>query len=435
MTNILDGGFLSFFFGSYLGEDPRLLKHIQTISRLKYLPVSSVFGFKLLLFGHPEQQFAMQSMSSLAPLPLQPVPSPPWSNYNTRVSILRSMKKKHGHMDEELYPPGQNPGYFNPWVTMPYPTIPAPNTPQYGGPWPTAMPRKELPQLKQGGWVQVQLNNKIDTERNNLADQLQDSNLKSYARVDGWFLCFYEATPTSVGRRVSSIDLRLVRRTQTASGIFGTRVILIMEAGTFEFVTNSQEAENWCATITSVMLAWSQSKHPSLPRESAPTSSHLAPRGVHQEFSLSPRQQLAPLQRHLRRLWAACVKAISQGCPCPPEAFEEVFLLYDSDGNESLSFSEIRRMFIDLIQTRKLEVEEALQKLQGISSQKLNAALDFKTQSQLKDAARNASILGKELLADYTARLSNQGFETRCLLLQSQLLGGGFKYYLFDFHP
>ena len=360
----------------------------------------------------------MQSMSSLAPLPLQPVPSPPWSNYNTRVSILRSMKKKHGHMDEELYPPGQNPGYFNPWVTMPYPTIPAPNTPQYGGPWPTAMPRKEMPQLQQGGWVQVQLNNKIDTERNNLSDQLQDANLKSYyARVDGWFLCFYEATQTSVGRRVSSIDLRLVRRTQTASGIFGSRVILIMEAGTFEFVTNSQEAENWCATITSIMLAWSQSqsKPPSLPTETA--ASRLAPR-VHQEFSLS-RQQLAPLQRHLRGSWAACVKAVSQGCPAPADAFEEVFLLYDSDGNESLCFSEIRRMFMDLIQTRKVEVEEALSKLQ-LSSHNLNA-LDFKTQSQLKDAARNASILGKELLADYTARLSNQGFETRCLLLQSQL--------------
>ena len=229
-----------------------------------------------------------QSMlSQISPLPLQPVPAPPWSNYNTRVSIHRSMKKKLGHMDTELYPPGQNPGYFNPWVTMPYPTTPAPNTPQYGGPWPTAMPRKELPHhIQHGGWVQVQLKNKIDTERDTLADKLQgDISKWYYAQLDSWFLSFYQSTPGSIRKRVSSIDLRLVRRTQTVSQVLGNVVILILESGSFEFVVRPEEAQAWCAAITAAILAWAQLRETKEAKEAQPSApfakpSPSAPHGV-----------------------------------------------------------------------------------------------------------------------------------------------------------
>lgn len=357
----------------------------------------------------------MQNMLSPIPaLPLQPVPAPPWSNYNTRVSILRSMKKKLGHMDAELYPPGQNPGYFNPWVTMPYPTTPAPNTPQYGGPWPMAIPRKEQPHhIQYGGWVQVELTNKND-DRSTLADKLQGPKWY-YAQLDGWYLCFYEIASDYARRRVSSIDLRLVRRAQTASRwSLGHVVILILESGNFEFTVFEEDAETWCAAITATILAWSQLRtetRPMAPRN--PSSAQSLP------WSSSSSPGLEPLRMHLRHSWAACVKAVSQGHPAPVEAFEDIFMLYDSDGNESLSLQEIRAMLMDLLEVRKAEVERALER--QVQQKQNSDTLDFATQSRLKDAARSASALGKGLLSDYTTRLNGQGFETRCLLLQSQL--------------
>jgi len=372
-----------------------------------------------------------QSMlSQISPLPLQPVPAPPWSNYNTRVSIHRSMKKKLGHMDTELYPPGQNPGYFNPWVTMPYPTTPAPNTPQYGGPWPTAMPRKELPHhIQHGGWVQVQLKNKIDTERDTLADKLQgDISKWYYAQLDGWFLSFYQSTPGSIRKRVSSIDLRLVRRTQTVSQVLGNVVILILESGSFEFVVRPEEAQAWCAAITAAILAWAQLRETKEAKEAQPSApfakpSPSAPHGVSPR-GLGPFDP-RPLQMHLppvRHAWVACVKAVAQGCPAPTEAFEDIFMLYDADGNDTLSLQEIRTMLMDLLQIRKDEVESALERQVQHVQQSCNVGtLDFTSQSRLKDAARNAASLGKDLLADYAGRLSGQGFEMRCILLQSQL--------------
>eukprot|EP00438_Fugacium_kawagutii_P003332 Skav206159 [mRNA] locus=scaffold1545:178079:179257:- [translate_table: standard] len=326
------------------------------------------------------------------------------------------MKKKLGHMDAELYPPGQNPGYFNPWVTMPYPTTPAPNTPQYGGPWPMAIPRKEQPHhIQYGGWVQVELTNKNDAERSTLADKLQGPKWY-YGQLDGWYLYFYEIGPDYARRRVSSIDLRLVRRTQTASRwSLGHVVILILESGNFEFTVSEEEAEAWCAAITAAILAWSQlraeSQHSQASQPNAPTTSP-------QTLPWSSSPGVDPRRMHLRHSWAACVKAVSQGHPAPAEAFEDIFMLYDSDGNESLSLQEIRAMLMDLLEVRKAEVERALER----QLQNRNAdTLDFATQSRLKDAARSASALGKDLLSDYTNRLNAQGFERRCLLLQSQL--------------
>lgn len=92
----------------------------------------------------------------LAPLPPHAVPVPPWADYNTRVSVWRAMKLRHGRMEQELYPPGQHPGYWNPWVTLPCPLQPAPNTAQYGGPWAVAKQRPEAPKEGHAGWVWVQ---------------------------------------------------------------------------------------------------------------------------------------------------------------------------------------------------------------------------------------------------------------------------------------
>eukprot|EP00490_Sorites_sp_Unknown_P012329 CAMPEP_0114639344 /NCGR_PEP_ID=MMETSP0191-20121206/1115_1 /TAXON_ID=126664 /ORGANISM="Sorites sp." /LENGTH=429 /DNA_ID=CAMNT_0001851195 /DNA_START=26 /DNA_END=1315 /DNA_ORIENTATION=- len=355
--------------------------------------------------------------SSIPALPLQPVPTPPWAGYNTQVSIFRVKKQQLGQMDTELYPPGQNPSYYNPWVTMPYPLLPAPNTPQYGGPWKTAVARKE-PQhhIQHGGWVQARLGNKVDTDRSTVAEKLQDDVSKwYYGQINGWFLYFYEIVSNSNRRRVSGIDLRSVRRTQTVSQIFGNVVILILETGSFEFSVRPEEADGWCSAITAAILA-------SKSRETKPMSSG----SLGKPGNASPQQSsnsLSPSglypQMQLRHSWAACVKAVSQGQPAPIEAFEDIFMLYDVDGNEALSLQEIRTMLMDLLQMRKAEVERALERQ---VQQRCNAdALDFKMQSQLKVAALNASALGKDLLSDYEGRLGGSGFETQCLLLQSQL--------------
>ena len=319
-------------------------------------------------------------------------------------------------MDEELYPPGQNPGYFNPWVTMPYPTVPAPNTPQYGGPWSTVRPREQLPHhIQHCGWVQVQLKNKIDTERDTLADKLQsDISRWYYAQLYGWFLYFYEISP-GIRKRVSSIDLRLVRRAQTVSQILGHAVILISESGSFEFLVGPEEAQAWCAAITAAILASSQREAKPVVK---PSPQRTGGHSGHSPFPASPRG-LSPLQMHLRHAWAACVKAVAQGCPAPTEAFEDMFMLYDADENESLSLQEIRTMLMDLLVVRKVEAERALER--QIQHSRNVDALDFTTQSRLKDAARNSSALGQELLSGYEGRLNPQGFETRCILLQSQL--------------
>ncbi|CAK9019720.1 unnamed protein product [Durusdinium trenchii] len=359
-------------------------------------------------------------MQLIPPLPSQPVPPPPWSNYNTKVSILHSMKKKLGHMDTEMYPLGQNPGYSNPWVTMPHPVIPAPNTLQYGGPWPTARSRSQIPSQTHGGWVQAHINSKIDTERETLAEKLQDTASQFYAQVNGWFLSFYEGTYPSIGRLLSNIDLRYVRRVQMMPELLGNVVVsLILESGSFEFhVPSRGEAEGWCAAITAVILGWSQLRIDS--KVQRPSSFSTLPRQSESSSVVPRRNELSHSQ--LRHAWAACVRAVSQGNPAPTEAFEHIFSLYDQDHSETLSLQEIRSMLKDLLALRNSEAQHALERhIPEVQKYQRGGAchLDFKTQSRLSDAARNASALGTTLVADY-ARLSDS-FESRCILLQSQL--------------
>eukprot|EP00439_Symbiodinium_sp_Y106_P068967 s324_g11.t2 len=160
----------------------------------------------------------------LPPLPAHAVGAPPWASYNTRVSTLRSMKSRFGHMDGEVHAPGQNPGYHNPWVTMPHQIVPSPNTPQYGGPWPTA-PQMQLPSgPRQGAWVQVQLRSAVDAETDTIAEKLHtlEGDLPwMYAEVDGWALNFYpEAKGPRPPRCASSVDLRSLRRVEALSSVF-----------------------------------------------------------------------------------------------------------------------------------------------------------------------------------------------------------------------
>ncbi|CAE7803094.1 unnamed protein product [Symbiodinium sp. CCMP2456] len=337
------------------------------------------------------------------------------------------MKSRFGHMDGEVHPPGQNPGYHNPWVTMPHQIVPSPNTPQYGGPWPTA-PQMQLPSgPRQGAWVQVQLRSAVDAETDTIAEKLHtlEGDLPwMYAEVDGWALNFYpEAKGPRPPRCASSVDLRSLRRVEVTAQVLGPFVVsMIMEPGTFKFYTYSQEeAEQWRQTLTSVFVQFRQVEihRRASPPKARPVSS-AAP-GV-PAGAMAVRRTEAPSssrsQGPLRDIYASCIEAVVQGQAPGPELFECIFQLYDVNGDGDLAFEELQQMVRDLLLVRKAEVQCALQRRDLMTKAVI---LDAHSQITLRTASATMSRLGERLLSDYESRLEKDGFESRCILLQSQL--------------
>eukprot|EP00439_Symbiodinium_sp_Y106_P069514 s324_g11.t5 len=378
----------------------------------------------------------------LPPLPAHAVGAPPWASYNTRVSTLRSMKSRFGHMDGEVHAPGQNPGYHNPWVTMPHQIVPSPNTPQYGGPWPTA-PQMQLPSgPRQGAWVQVQLRSAVDAETDTIAEKLHtlEGDLPwMYAEVDGWALNFYpEAKGPRPPRCASSVDLRSLRRVEALSSVFQqlpgygagahARVShLIMEPGTFKFYTYSQEeAEQWRQILTSVFIQFRQVE---IHRRGSPVSSSAPgvpadavamPRSsIHTELCWTTAPSSSPSYGPLRDIYVSCIEAVVQGQAPGPELFECIFQLYDVNGDGDLAFEELQQMVRDLLLVRKAEVQCALQRRDFMRTKAV--LLDAHSQITLRTASATMSRLGERLLSDYESRLEKDGFESRCIVLQSQL--------------
>jgi len=370
---------------------------------------------------------------AMMPLPAHAVPAPPWATYNTRVSVLRSMKTRFGVMDSEVYPPGQNPGYYNPWVTMPHQTLPAPNTPQYGGPWPTAPQMPSPATLRFGAWVQVHVRNRIDAEIDTIADKLRaEGDLPwMYAEVDGWALKFY--AQDTQRRPCTSLDLRSLRRVEIAPQLLGPFIVgLIFESGMFKFFTATEaEAEQWRSVLMEVYTVYTLSRQASLrlkaqasvqrPLNSAaaPASSTGLTGGSRGAGPFRTEAGPTGLRHGLRGLWASCVKAVSQGLMIEANVFEDLFQLYDVNGDGSLSFEEILMMVRDLLLLRRDEAEAALRCQDQMRSKAV--LLDASSQIQLKEACSIISGLGDGLLTDYTSKLSKEGFESRCILLQSQL--------------
>ncbi|CAE7889357.1 unnamed protein product [Symbiodinium sp. KB8] len=332
------------------------------------------------------------------------------------------MKSRFGHMDGEVHAPGQNPGYHNPWVTMPHQIVPSPNTPQYGGPWPTA-PQMQLPSgPRQGAWVQVHLRSAVDAETDTIAEKLHtlEGDLPwMYAEVDGWALNFYpEAKGPGPPRCASSVDLRALRRVEVTAQVMGPFVVsMIMEPGTFKFYTYSQEeAEQWRQTLTSVFVQFRQIEIHR--RASPPKARPSAVPGVPAGAMAVPRTEAeAPSSSPLRDIYASCIEAVVQGQAPGPELFECIFQLYDVNGDGDLAFEELQQMVRDLLLVRKAEVQCALRRREMTKA----VILDAHSQITLRTASATMSRLGERLLSDYESRLEKDGFESRCILLQSQL--------------
>ncbi|CAE7791559.1 unnamed protein product [Symbiodinium microadriaticum] len=314
------------------------------------------------------------------------------------------MKSRFGHMDGEVHAPGQNPGYHNPWVTM-----------QYGGPWPTA-PQMQLPSgPRQGAWVQVHLRSAVDAETDTIAEKLHtlEGDLPwMYAEVDGWALNFYpEAKGPGPPRCASSVDLRALRRVE----VMGPFVVsMIMEPGTFKFYTYSQEeAEQWRQTLTSVFVQFRQIEIHRREGPEGQSSEVLRGQKRWQVCRVIRTEAEAPSSSPLRDIYASCIEAGQ----AEVQKCTERIRLYDVNGDGDLAFEELQQMVRDLLLVRKAEVQCALRRREMTKA----VILDAHSQITLRTASATMSRLGERLLSDYESRLEKDGFESRCILLQSQL--------------
>eukprot|EP00931_Biecheleriopsis_adriatica_P030983 TRINITY_DN18208_c0_g1_i1.p1 TRINITY_DN18208_c0_g1~~TRINITY_DN18208_c0_g1_i1.p1 ORF type:complete len:472 (+),score=78.18 TRINITY_DN18208_c0_g1_i1:119-1534(+) len=389
----------------------------------------------------------------LPPFPTQPMGPPPWANFHTTVALLRASRPKPDQIDREMYPPGVNPIFSHPVATMPHAITPAPNTPQYGGPYMSNAAFSEMPSpsLRFGGWTQARLRSTIDSQGDTVAQKLHEADDGApwyYAEVDGWALNFYakhlyDPYLARLGRvrPEATVDLRGVRRTQITEPIHWNppsaydwhrvaeiRVTLILASGLFSFlVRHREEAEQWCR-IASMAVAENQSNNLRHKQEAIQDAREF--HAKNHRITVNMRdpvgQQATPShhvpndrRRELRVLWGSCVKAIGSGYPVPLSAFEGIYTLYDVNGDGNLAVDEIETMTRDLFSIRKDEVERAMDRNVHSAVRPDQLLLDCRRETE--ELWGTVETMGKKLLQDYQSKLSKEGFESRCLLLRSQL--------------
>eukprot|EP00441_Pelagodinium_beii_P043487 CAMPEP_0197629338 /NCGR_PEP_ID=MMETSP1338-20131121/7231_1 /TAXON_ID=43686 ORGANISM="Pelagodinium beii, Strain RCC1491" /NCGR_SAMPLE_ID=MMETSP1338 /ASSEMBLY_ACC=CAM_ASM_000754 /LENGTH=474 /DNA_ID=CAMNT_0043200369 /DNA_START=34 /DNA_END=1458 /DNA_ORIENTATION=- len=390
----------------------------------------------------------------LPPFPDGPVAPPPWANHHAAMAALKHVQPRTVKVDGDLYAPGMNPTFHDPFIGIPRPILAAPKTPQYGGPWlghyPQVMPTSSL---RFGTWAQAQIRNILDVhETQTPADMVREIDYHAmswfFVQLDGWILHFwagerYDPMLAQMGRitPTASIDVRFVRRMETYSVDTGKidayltwgknrvcyyKVCLVLQTGIFAFwVRTHDEAQDWCRVIN--MLMGESGQIELRQKEIAAVAAsdlHLRDGPAMRPGRPLPQMEVTHVvdpekQKKLRRLWADCVKAAGRGETAPPQAFDAIYRLYDNNDDESLCLEEIMDMYKDLISVRKIELEKAMDRQSHTTMSDKSLLMD--SVNEVNSAWGTVSTIGQGLLEDYRSKLSPQGFQSRALLLRSQL--------------
>lgn len=381
--------------------------------------------------------------AGLPAFPNVPVAAPPWESYHSRLAALKNIEDKH-KPSGELYPPGMNPILSDPWATVPEPVLPAPNTPQYGGPWIGGLGQLQMPGniVNHSGWAQADISSRGDPQMT-VAESLHRSQMGSpwyFVRIDGWNLNFFSAaamknphaTQPSTQRPDTSLDVRYARRAEVglqADAMVPYVVLLVFSTGSFRFsVRGDMEAQQWCQCLQSLMVQFQMINQRKMEaaRQIASELQCVSDGTFTVKFEAGKSQQdmavhsVSPeRQRQLRTLWGSCVKAAFRGEEVPNEVWEGIFSVYDINGDEDLSLEEVKLMAKDLFDVRRRELEAALDRQNHHTLNENELLLDCRR--QVTEKWNTVGLIGEKLMEDYKAKLSGEGFQSRCIALHSQM--------------
>jgi len=380
---------------------------------------------------------------ALPPFPAVPVAAPPWAGYHSTLATLKNVEDR-AKPSGELYPPGQNPIFNDPWATVPQPVLPAPNTPQYGGPWTGGLDQMQMPSrlISFSGWAQAEICSREDP-RMTFAESVHRAQTGApwyFVRVDGWTLKFFSQTnmlnphaiQLTTHRPETSLDVRFARRVESArqaNAAVPFVVVVLFQTGRFIFsVRGEAEAQQWCQVIQSLIGEFQIvcQRRMNNARQIASELNSVNNGTFIVKYDAAKSQQgtsdhsVSPeRQSQLRTLWGKCVKAAFYGQPVDNLVWEGIFNVYDVNGDGDLSVGEIQLMAKDLFVVRRRELEVALDRQNHTTLNENKLLLDCKR--QVTEQWNTVGMIGQRLMQDYDAKLSKEGFDSRCIALHSQL--------------
>jgi len=255
-----------------------------------------------------------------------------------------------------------------------------------------------------------------------------------FARISGWELEFWDpATDNArvllgMAHPVGSLDLRAVLHVEA----FEVRrelyqVSIGMGGGSFSFhVRSREEADMW-----SQGLAWALIEHARVSREHLQGGLERSQDRVSHVVQARPpsdagcgeaaplRHEVSPMRKAtLRRLWIQCLRAVANGGAAPSAAFADMFDLYDVDRDANLDLDELETMLRDLLAVRRDELESALavQRERVVTPERI-----MLNGNALALWRKTVGDPGSGLLMHYEHMLQPRGFESRAVLLRSNL--------------
>jgi len=317
------------------------------------------------------------------------------------------------------------------------PVYPSPDTPQYRGRVDARVSELDLaqPSGSAQGYVWTSLLNMVDYTSMSFAEHylLGRSEQPYFARTSGWELQFWEPTTDNVkilmdrAHPIGSLDLRTVMHVEA----FKVRhkfyqVNLGMPEGSFCFhVQTREEADMWAQCASQALVDFTLIKRAKwqegLERAQSTVSRvvQARPRADRGDEDDAPRYEVDPgREEGLRGIWIQCLRAVGDGGAPPPQAFADLFALYNADRDEDLDQGELELMIRELVAVRRTELQRALAIQRG---QVVTPARIMLNPDALVVWGKTVGEPGDKLLKSYDSMLQQRGFESRAVLLRSSL--------------
>lgn len=319
------------------------------------------------------------------------------------------------------------------------PLWPAPRTTTYGHDLKWRPPPADMPSqaLHCEGWGQACLLHKADYAALSYAEKYRQGASQYYIKTDGWVLCFwdpavYEPHAAEQGLLFPAgwLDLRTVREVErrmaqgSLSNMFPYEILAHTVNGCFMFqVATKEDAIAWISCIeTALVEARVQAQnHREEAQEHAYDIEHavqqpdVAGRVLRVQEQVQRRTEVAVDSRRaqaLKELWFKCLRSTMHGQQ--PQVFDELFTLYDNNGDGNMQVGELTTVLKELVAVRRSALELA-QNDQSEDDPRLSllgfADADLSSRMEL-------NRLAKELAAHYEYVLKD-GFQSRAFLLHS----------------